>query len=427
MPRTRSSPTLSIAVLLADVTCFGIVMPLLASYAAEYHASTAAIGVLVGVYSLLHFLLAPVWGRLSDRIGRRPVLLVGLVGTLGSSILFAAADSFAGLVLSRIVAGGLGATLSVTQAYAADLTVPERRTRVMGFVGAAFGVGFILGPTIGGITSAMSGSAPGIAASILAAINLVVALGGLPEPGRSVSIPSSPLPPVDRSRFVIPFLAAFASTLAFTVIYVVFPLHAERALGFDRSRVSYLFALVGIMTAVVQGGVVGRFSRQYGEGRLLLTGGFLMALGLTGLALTSGAAWPLYPALAALGIGFGMAGPAEAGYVSRIAAPAVQGRVLGWLQSANSVARILGPVAAGLAMGAGGRQERSAQRRGTVSGEREAGSGLQQPAPSSPLPAPRSPLPAPRFLLPAPRFPLPVPLTGLVTWAARRSGSTGWR
>jgi MFS family permease len=354
-PVTSHRPSLlPVSVLLADVTCLGIVMPLLASYAAEYHASTTAIGLLVAIYSLLHFLLAPLWGRLSDRIGRRPVLLIGLVGTLGSSLLFAVADSFALLVLSRIVAGSLGATLNVTQAYAADLTTPERRTRVMGLVGAAFGVGFILGPTIGGITSALTPAAPGLAASVISAVNILVALTRLPEaPARTVRFASAAAP-VDPGRFAVPFAAAFLSTLAFTVIYVVFPLHAEQALGFDRSGVSYLFAMVGVMTALVQGGLIGRLSRRYGEGPLVVAGGLLMALGLAGLAMTVEGAWPLYPGLIALGIGFGLAGPAEAGYVSRLAPPGSQGRVLGMLQSANSVARVLGPVAAGVALAAGG-------------------------------------------------------------------------
>ncbi|HEX9166567.1 MAG TPA: MFS transporter [Gemmatimonadales bacterium] len=347
-------PLLPVSVLLADVTCLGIVMPLLASYAAEYHASTTAIGLLVAIYSLLHFVLAPLWGRLSDRIGRRPVLLIGLIGTLGSSVIFAMADSFMLLALSRIVAGGLGATLNVTQAYAADLTTVERRTRVMGLVGAAFGVGFILGPTIGGVTSAIDPAAPGLAASVISAVNLVVAMARLPEaPARTARFAAAATR-IDPARFAVPFTAAFMSTLAFTVIYVVFPLHAEQALGFDRSRVSYLFAMVGVMTALVQGGLMGRLSRRYGEGRLVVAGGLLMAIGLAGLAMTAEGAWLLYPGLIALGIGFGLAGPAEAGYVSRLAPPESQGRVLGMLQSANSVARVLGPVAAGLAMAAGG-------------------------------------------------------------------------
>jgi MFS family permease len=338
------------------VTCFAIVMPLLASYAAEDHASTTAIGLLVATYSLLHFLLAPFWGRLSDRIGRRPVLLIGIFGTFASSAVFAIADSFVLLALSRMVAGALGATLNVTQAYAADLTGPERRTRIMGIIGATFGVGFILGPTIGGITSTIAPAAPGLAATVIAGVNLLVAVARLPEaPTRAARFSAVAVSPqATAQRFAAPFAAAFLSTLAFTVIYVVFPLHAEQALGFERSRVSYLFAMVGVMTALVQGGLIGRLSRQYGEGRLVIAGGLLMATGLAALAMTADGAWALYPGLIALGVGFGMAGPAEAGYVSRHAPPEDQGRVLGMLQSANSVARVLGPVAAGLAMAAGG-------------------------------------------------------------------------
>jgi fucose permease len=139
------------------------------------------------------------------------------------------------------------------------------------------------------------------------------------------------------------------------VLYVVFPLHAEQALGYDRSRVSYLFAYVGLMTALVQGGLVGALSRFLGEGRLLLLGGLLMAAGLWWLPRVSdGGGVPFFLSLAMLGIGFGLAGPAEAGYVSRASPPELQGRILGSLQSVNSIARILGPVAAGLAMGAGG-------------------------------------------------------------------------
>lgn len=351
-------PRLFVTILLADVTCFGIVMPLLASYAAEFGAGTAAIGGLVATYSLLHFLLAPMWGRLSDRIGRRPVLLIGLTGTLLSSLVFAAADSFLLLLVSRILAGGLGATLNVTQAYAADSTPPEGRTRVMGLIGAMFGVGFILGPTIGGVSSLFGNAAPGLAASAIAAVNLAMAVARLEEPAqpRAIGFISAPARETLLQYFP-PFAAAFASTLAFTVIYVVFPLHAEQALGLDRSRVSYLFALVGLVNALVQGGIVGRLVPRLGEGRLVTVGGILMALGLASLPLVAGPGSSpafLLVALALLGAGYGLAGPAETGYVSRKAGAADQGGILGVLQSVNSVSRTVGPAAAGAVMAVGG-------------------------------------------------------------------------
>lgn len=352
-PTAPPRPAIPLSLLLADATCLGILMPLLASYAAQFEASSTAIGAMVAVYSLLQVLLAPFWGRLSDRYGRRPILVLGLFGSFASSVMFTVAGDFLVLALSRVVAGGLGGTINVTQAYAADLTTPERRTRVMGYVGAAFGVGFVLGPTIGGMASSVDPMAPGLVASVITGLNFLAALVLLPEvPARRreafAPVTVSPRP------FLVPFGAAFLSTLAFTVIYIVFPLHMEQRLGFDRSGVSYLFALLGLMTALVQGGLVGRLSRRVGEGWLVVAGGWLMGLGLTGLALTITAPAALYPALVALGIGFGLAGPAEAGYISRVANPVVQGRVLGLLQSVNSSARVIGPVAAGALMGLGG-------------------------------------------------------------------------
>jgi MFS transporter, DHA1 family, tetracycline resistance protein len=357
-PGTRGSRLL-VGVLLADVTCFGIVMPLLASYASAMAASGAAIGALVAVYSAMQFLFAPFWGRLSDRVGRRPVLLLGILGTLFSSLLFAFAPNYLTLLLSRVIAGGLGATLHIVQAYGADLTAPDQRTRVMGLVGATYGIGFIIGPTIGGITSGLGEAAPGLAASGISLVTLVLAGLWLPEPSRRLPDPQPPvpLPPFAWRPFLAPFAAAFASTLAFTVIYVVLPLHVEEALGYGRSRVSYLFVLVGLMTAIVQGGVVGRLAPRLGEGRLVMLGGALMAAGLASLppGTSASAMQPLLlTGLAVLGIGYGFAGPAEAGYVSRRAGQADQGRLLGVLQSINAISRIVGPVAAGILLGQGG-------------------------------------------------------------------------
>jgi MFS transporter, DHA1 family, tetracycline resistance protein len=355
-PGTRASRLL-VGVLLADVTCFAIVMPLLASYASAMGSSGAAIGALVAAYSAMHFLLAPVWGRFSDRVGRRPVLLLGILGTLCSSLLFAFAPNYLTLLLSRVVAGGLGATLHIAQAYVADQTGPAQRTRVMGLIGATYGFGFILGPIIGGVTSGLGDAAPGLAASGISLAALVVAGAWLPEPARrQPEAPAAALPPFAWRPLVIPFAAAFASTLAFTVIYVVLPLHVEEALSYGRSQVSYLFALVGLMTTIVQGGVVGRLAPRLGEGRLVTLGGVLMAVGLASLPPVADPTMQplLLTGLAVLGIGYGFVGPAEAGYVSRRAGRADQGRLLGVLQSINAVSRIAGPLAAGALLAFGG-------------------------------------------------------------------------
>src|SRR5512147_218405 len=148
-----------------DLIGFGIVLPLLPSYAASFQVSDTAIGFLVASFSLMQFLLAQWWGRLSDRIGRRPVLLIGLLGSALSYLLFGLAGSFAVLLVSRLVAGGMGATVNVAQAYLADITPLEQRPRAMGLIGAAFGLGFVVGPALGGISSHWGAAAPGFLAA----------------------------------------------------------------------------------------------------------------------------------------------------------------------------------------------------------------------------------------------------------------------
>lgn len=373
-----------VGILLADVTCFAIVMPLLASYASARGAGAAAIGGLVATYSFMHLTLAPLWGRLSDRFGRRPVLLIGLAGTLAGSLLFAVAGSFALLLLSRIVAGGLGATLNVAQAYAADESTPERRTRAMGLLGAAFGLGFILGPTIGAVTSRFGDATPGLVAAAIAAVNLCIALMALGEPAHHAPMPGVlPVRVAGARGLLPPFVAAFCSTLAFTVIYVVFPLHAEQVLGFDRSRVGWLFALVGLVAAVVQGLVVGRLAPRFGEGRLVRFGGLAMGGGLAMLPVVAAGFGFFVPALFLLalvltGAGFGLTSPAEAGYVSRRSGPHDQGRAMGLLQSVNAMARIVGPVTAGVVMELGGATAAFLAAAGAALGAAAAGAAMER-------------------------------------------------
>ncbi len=176
------------------------------SYAALFHVSDTAIGFLVASFSLMQFLLAHWWGRLSDRVGRRPVLLVGLAGSALSYLLFGLAGSFWVLLLSRMVAGGKGATVNVAQAYLADITPPDRRARAMGTIGAAFGMGFVVGPAIGGLSSHFGNATPGLVASALTGVNFLLAWRWLPET-RGGSPRSRSAVPVHWSRFIMAFSA----------------------------------------------------------------------------------------------------------------------------------------------------------------------------------------------------------------------------
>jgi multidrug resistance protein len=332
-----------------DLIGFGIVLPLLPSYAAAFQVGDTAIGMLVASFSLMQFLLAHWWGRLSDRIGRRPVLLVGLAGSAVSYLLFALAHSFGVLLLSRLVAGAMGATVNVAQAYLADVTPAERRAGAMGMLGAAFGLGFVVGPALGGIASHFGNAAPGLVASALTAVNLVLAWRWLPE-SRSHRVAVGAGPPVHWSRFLSAFLAVWFSTVAFTVLYVVFPLQVERTLGFDRHQSAYLFVLLGLVSAGVQGGLIGRLVRRFGEPAMIATGGLLLATGLALLPAAlapGGAVGPLLGVLALVAAGSATIGPSAAVWVSRVAPPEEQGRALGLLQSVGAVARIAGPIAAG--------------------------------------------------------------------------------
>jgi MFS transporter, DHA1 family, tetracycline resistance protein len=347
------SPTLLIFfTVFIDLIGFGIVLPLLPSYAASFQVGPTAIGMLVASFSLMQFLLAQWWGRLSDRIGRRPVLLIGLLGSALSYLLFGLAGSFAVLLVSRLVAGGMGATVNVAQAYLADITPLEQRPRAMGMIGAAFGLGFVVGPALGGISSHWGNAAPGLLASGLTAVNLLLTWRWLPESRPTVHRPENSIP-VHWSRFTLAFGAVAFSTIAFTVMYVIFPLELQQALGYNRDQAAHLFVLIGVVSAAVQGGLIGRLVPRFGERALMAAGGFLLAGGLVALAEAlgplkgAGGGALLYGSLLVLAFGSAMIGPSAASYVSRLAPSDEQGRALGLMQSVAAMARIGGPILAG--------------------------------------------------------------------------------
>jgi len=355
---SRSVKFLIIGTVLVDLVGFAIVLPLLPSYGARYGGSDFAIGVLVASYSLVQLVVAPWWGRISDRYGRRPVILIGLVGSSLSYLLFAWAGTFVVLLLSRTIAGATGATVNVAQASLADGTPPERRSQVMGLIGAMFGLAFIVGPALAGISSRFGDAAPGYLAAALTGANWVAAWFLLPE--TRVGRPSPrEVVGLDWRRLTTPFGVIFFETLAFTVMYAFFTLFAERVFGYGREEIAYLFVFLGLITAIVQGWVVGRLVPRLGEVRLMIIGSLSLAMGLGSLPLTVGESptW-LVPALLTslffVALGTGLVTPSVAGLVSRVTDPREQGKALGLLQSTSSTARILGPVAFGIVSGLGG-------------------------------------------------------------------------
>jgi DHA1 family tetracycline resistance protein-like MFS transporter len=358
--RDRTKLTIFLIVF-ADLIGFGIVMPLLPSFGARYVANEALIGLLVAATPAMHLLSAPLWGRLSDRIGRRPVMLISLAGAFLSYLLFALAGSYWALLVSRIVAGSIDASVGVGQAWLADRTKPEERAKAMGLIGAAYGMGFIVGPALAGISSHFGESLPGVLAASITGANLVVAFFVLPggqavgRSGGQEMVAAASVPQSRPAERWIPLAVAFCVTLGFTVLYVLLSLFAERDLGYDRPRISGLFVVLGVVTAIVQGGLVGRIAKLVEERTLIVLGASILGVGLGALTGASHLQLPSGPtatvlviALAITGIGWGLVGPGIAGYVSRHTAPERQGEALGLLHGVGAAARIVGPPGFGL-------------------------------------------------------------------------------
>lgn len=371
--RDRRLGLLFLAVLV-DLIGFGIVLPLLPLYAESFGASGLQVGLLVAVYSLVQLVMAPLWGRLSDRIGRRPVVVLGLLGSSAAYVVFAQADSLAVLFASRIVGGIGGSTIPVAQAYIADVTPPSRRAGNMGLIGAAFGLGFVIGPALGAFLAGVSpGSptAPGYVAATLCIANALAALAWLPESrsrkvgarsqkagsrSREAGAAATPTPGFSlaaawrdaaSSRQIRLVLTGYLCiTMGFSALQPTLSLLALERFGMGARQAGLLFALLGVVSAVVQGGLVRRVAPRTGERRLLLGSVLPFVLGLlvVGWSPTPAA---LLAGLALVGIGYGGAIPSVLGLLSRAAHPERQGAVLGVGQSVGSLARVLGPLLAG--------------------------------------------------------------------------------
>jgi multidrug resistance protein len=348
-----------------DLIGFGIVLPLLPFYATELGATPFEVGLIIASYSGMQFLFAPIWGALSDRYGRRPLLLVGLFGSAVSYVVFGLARSLEVLLFSRVIAGIMGANIPVAQAYIADSTTAERRARGMGLIGAAFGLGFIFGPAIGGGLSAWGYSLPGFVAAGLSLAAALAACFWLPEslaPENRVRDGFGALTAVTgRARAATRVLGSkrlrdpigvfFLGTMGFAGFTTIFPLFLENPLGLTALYAGGMFALVGMVSAGVQGTLIGPLVERYGERANAALGGAVLASGVIAMGLGQNIATTVV-SLLAVGVGWGLLAPSLQSLVSGRAMPNEQGEVLGVNQSASALARVIGPVAAGWAYGA---------------------------------------------------------------------------
>jgi len=341
-------------VVFIDLMGFGIVIPLLPLYGERYHPSPALFGLLMAVFSLMQFLFAPVLGRLSDRFGRRPILLLSLAGSVAGYLLFGLQHSLALLFLSRIVSGVMGANVATAQAVIADVTKPEERAKGMGLIGAAFGLGFILGPAIGGLAVQWGEGAPGFIAAGLSGLALLLAAWKLPETwteerrfGRVeaargwFSLPRL-WSALGHPQIGLVLVVFFLATFAFSNFESTFALYLEGRMKLSTQHVTWVFVFVGLVAAVVQGGLVGQLAKRFGERHLALTGALLLVPGYLAILAAPTVGWLLL-SLPLLALGAGLLNPSLSSLVSRLATADEQGGVLGVYQSVASLGRIAGP------------------------------------------------------------------------------------
>lgn len=363
-----------------DLVGFGIVLPILPLYAHRYGATSLESTLLVAVFSAATFVFSPLWGRFSDRVGRKPVLIVSLVGTAVGSLLTGLAGGLALLFVGRLVDGICGSSVSVAQAAATDLAAPEERPRLFGLLGAAFGIGFVAGPAIGAIGAAIDPRLPFLIAAGIAGVNVLAALRRLPSapPGTRIEEravaggkaragdgpkeregAAGETPPA-RTGFLAalrhPDVArllgvAFLAMVAFSGFEATFALFGRRHLGFSLSSSAAVFCAVGTVIVIVEGGFIHPVVARFGEAPTFRVGLALNAAGLLLLAPARG--WDLaVPALLALTVGQGLAQPTMTSTLAGRADPGRRGEVLGLAQSASGLARVVGPILGGALLGA---------------------------------------------------------------------------
>src|SRR5436309_9637769 len=269
---------------------FGIIIPLLPFYAETFGASPLVIGLLFAVYSICQLLAAPILGDISDRYGRRPVLIFSLAGTVASFVMLAAAHSLTMLFLARIVDGLSGGNISTARAYVADVTEPKDRARAYGIIGAAFGLGFILGPAISGILAGVSYTAPIWTAAAVTLAAAIVAWVWLPETVHrahaGVGNPFRYLPALLRRGVVGQMLVIdFVYWFAFSIFQTTFALFAARRFGFDAPKTGYVFSAFGVLGAIIQGGLIRPIVRRLGDKPTFMLGLVCGACGLVACAM----------------------------------------------------------------------------------------------------------------------------------------------
>lgn len=342
-----------------DLLGFGIIIPILPTYARSLQASSLEIGFLAASYSLMNFIFAPFWGSLSDRFGRKPIILISVAITGLAYVVFAYSDMLWLLFVSRIVAGIGSANISAAQAYIADVTAPEDRAKNFGIIGAAFGLGLILGPPLGGFVKATYGiEYIGWLIVSLCTLNFILAFflltESIKEKNKATRIELNPIKDIrlalrrDTIREIM--LLSFGFIVAFMMIQTTLALLWSEQVGFNDKQNGYAFSFMGFVTVLVQGFFVGKLNQKFGEQRLVLYGSLLL--------LVSGIIFPIFAskllfipfelfAILLAGLATACFTPALNAMLSQAVAMQEQGKVLGINQSFGAIARTIGPTLGG--------------------------------------------------------------------------------
>jgi len=354
-----------ILIVLIDLLGFTVVMPLLGPFAKQYGFSEWQIGVLFAAYPFCQLIAGPILGRLSDRYGRRPLLIFSQAGTALSFLILGLSRNFTLMLLARMLDGASGGNILVAQAYVADVTPPEHRARGMGLIGMAFGLGFVLGPLLGGVLLGLPVGEdwrlrlPFLVAAGFSTLAWILVLTRLPE-SRSEATRSREAARVLSWRglsdtITLPgigplVLLCFMTVLAFAALEGTLALFLQRRMQWDAGAAAYAFAGLGLLSAVVQGGLIRRLLPRFGESRLIVGGIAVVALGFAALAVVTNLP-ELAGALLLVGVGQGLVGPSISGLLSRLTPQSEQGAVFGTLSSVQTLARMISYLLANLLLG----------------------------------------------------------------------------
>lgn len=341
-----------------DLVGFGIVIPVLPFYAegTRFNATPRMVGLLFASYSIMQLVFSPILGRLSDKHGRRPVLLISIIGTGIGFLILGFAKTLLMLFVGRILDGITGGNISTAQAYIADITTKEDRAKGMGLLGAAFGLGFILGPALGGILSRWGIEVPFLFAAGLCFANAALLYFTLPEtvtPDHPARVSAAGgrglkqlLESLKQPRLGFVLAIYFLFVVAFSILTTSLSLYTMFRFGYDAQQNGYLFAYVGLIAVIIQGGLIGRLVKRFGELPLVIVGALCFAVSLFAVPFVGPQTGGLLAMLIGGGIfslGNSLATPALTSLASKSVGPAEQGTVLGITQSAASLARAVGP------------------------------------------------------------------------------------